>query len=53
MLEFRREDNSDRDQIYRIHQNAFQRDDEAQLVEKLRKNNQFNSHLSFVALVDK
>jgi predicted N-acetyltransferase YhbS len=53
MLEFRREDNSDRDQIYRIHQNAFQRDDEAQLVEKLRKNNQFNPNLSFVALVDK
>jgi putative acetyltransferase len=53
MLEFRREENSDRNEVYRIHQDAFQRDDEAQLVEKLRKNNQFNPNLSFVALIDK
>jgi len=53
MLEFRREENSDRNEVYRIHQDAFQRDDEAQLVEKLRNNNQFNPNLSFVALIDK
>jgi len=52
MLKFRREENSDREEVYRIHQDAFQRDDEAELVEKLRKNKQFNSNLSFVALVD-
>ncbi|CAF2823074.1 unnamed protein product [Rotaria sp. Silwood2] len=52
MLEIRREQDSDRDDVFRIHQNSFQRDDEAQLVEKLRKNCQFNSNLSFVALVD-
>ncbi|CAF0887615.1 unnamed protein product [Rotaria sp. Silwood1] len=53
MLEIRREQDSDKDDVFRIHQNSFQRDDEAQLVEKLRKNSQFNSNLSFVALVDK
>jgi len=53
MLEFRRENISDRNQVYRIHRDAFQRDDEAQLVEKLRNNNQFNSNLSFVAVIDK
>jgi predicted N-acetyltransferase YhbS len=53
MLEFRRENISDRDQVYRIHQDAFQRDDEAQLVEKLRNNTQFNPNLSFVAVTDK
>ncbi|CAF0925658.1 unnamed protein product [Adineta steineri] len=53
MLEIRREENSDKNEVFRIHQDGFQRNDEAELVDKLRKNNQFNSNLSFVALVDK
>lgn len=52
MVEFRREEDSDRDQVYRIHQDAFQRNDEADLVEKLRKNEQFDSNLSFVTVVN-
>ena len=50
--EFRLEEPMDREEVYRIHQNAFQRNDEADLVEKLRSNSQFNSKLSFVALRD-
>ncbi len=53
MVEFRREEDADRMEVYRIHQDAFQRDEEAELVEKLRKNTQFNPNLSFVALMDK
>ena len=52
MLKIRHEEDSDRNIIYHIHQNAFQRHDEAQLVEKLRQNSQFNRNLSFVALID-
>jgi predicted N-acetyltransferase YhbS len=53
MCEFRREEDKDRDEVYRIHQDAFQRTDEAELVEKLRRNKQFNPNLSFIALVNK
>jgi predicted N-acetyltransferase YhbS len=53
MFEFRREEDSDRNEVYRIHQDAFQRDDEAELVEKLRKNSQFNPNLSFIAVMEK
>ena len=42
----------DREEVYRIHQNTFERNDEADLVEKLRTNQQFNPQLSFVALRD-
>lgn len=52
MLEFRREQDSDKNEVFRINQDAFQRNDEAELVDKLRKNNQFNPSLSFVALMD-
>ena len=52
MLEIRREQDSDRNEVFQIHQNSFQRDDEAQLVAKLRKNSQFNPNLSFVVLVN-
>ena len=52
MIEIRREQDSDIEDVFRIHQDAFQHDDEAQLVDKLRKNSQFNSNLSFVALMD-
>ena len=48
--EFRREEEFDRSEVYRIHQSAFERNDEADLVEKLRTNKQFNPKLSFVAL---
>lgn len=46
----RLEEAKDRDEVYRIHQSAFERNDEADLVERLRTNSQFNSKLSFVAL---
>lgn len=48
--EFHREEESDRNYVYRIHQSAFERNDEADLVEKLRNNEQFKPNLSFVAL---
>lgn len=51
MLKFRREQDSDRTDVFHIHQDGFQRDDEARLVEKLRNNSQFNPNLSFVALM--
>lgn len=51
MLDIRRERDADRHDVFAIHQDAFQRDDEAQLVNKLRQNEQFNPSLSFVALV--
>jgi predicted N-acetyltransferase YhbS len=53
MYEFRREEPMDRDDVYRIHQDAFQRKDEAELVDKLRTNEQFDPKLSFVAIVNK
>jgi putative acetyltransferase len=53
MSGIRREEDSDIKDVFRIHQDAFQRNDEAQLVENLRKNTQFNSNLSFVAIIDK
>jgi putative acetyltransferase len=52
MLEIRREQDTDKNEVFRIHQDGFQRDDEAELVDKLRKNSQFNPNLSFVALID-
>lgn len=52
MLEIRREQDSDNSDVYKVLQDAFQRDDEAELVEKLRKNSQFDPNLSFVALMD-
>ena len=45
MLEIRREQSADLGDLFRIHQDAFQRDDEGQLVEKLRKNPQFDPSL--------
>ncbi|CAF3723748.1 unnamed protein product, partial [Adineta steineri] len=36
MLEIRREENSDKNEVFRIHQDGFQRNDEAELVDKLR-----------------
>ncbi len=47
MLEIRREQHSDKNDVFRIHQDGFQR------VDRLRKNSQFNRNLSFVALIDK
>ncbi|CAF1542553.1 unnamed protein product [Adineta ricciae] len=53
MVEIRREIDSDQNELFQIHQDAFQRDDEAQLVDKLRQNVHYNFNLSFVALVKK
>ncbi len=47
MLEIRREQDSDKNDVFRIHQDGFQH------VDRLRKNSQFNPNLSFVALIDK
>ncbi|CAF5102530.1 unnamed protein product, partial [Rotaria magnacalcarata] len=52
MLEIRPEQASDRNDVFRIHQDGFQRNDEAELVDKLRENSQFNTSLSFVASID-
>lgn len=51
-MEIRTEQSADEPDIFRLHQNAFQRDDESLLVEKLRLNPQFDRQLSFVALID-
>jgi len=53
MIEFRREQEADRSEVYRIHADAFARNDEADLVDKLRHNKQFNPELSFVVLKDR
>ncbi|CAF3961409.1 unnamed protein product [Rotaria magnacalcarata] len=52
MLEIRPEQASDRNDVFRIHEDGFQRNDEAELVDKLRENSQFNTSLSFVASID-
>lgn len=38
--------------IYNIHKEAFQQENEAKLIEDLRKTSSFDSRLSFVALID-
>ena len=47
-LEIRREEPADLGDLFAIHQDAFQRDDEGHLVERLRTNPQFDPALSSV-----
>lgn len=52
MIDIRHENDGDLPELLEIHRDAFQRSDEADLVEQLHRNPQYNREYSFVALID-